>query len=234
MIDCQNGASIFRNNGITNNPYPIGITNLFTITGNTAATVALPNQFQNFYYWLYDIRFNTNDCVSDRTPVVAVTVPTPVITQVADSLTSNIANGNQWYFNDTLALSGATLNHFKPTKSGSYKTVVTDPSGCIKTSNSINVVVTALNDVLVSEIKLTTSPNPSKGLVNISFEMAIKKDLTIEIFNTSGQKVYQEEYSGFIGNYNKTLDLSRNGSDLYVLNIKHNGKTYTKKILIER
>lgn len=234
IIDCKNGASIFRNNSITNNPYPIGIPGLFTITGNSAATVANPNQYQNYYYWLYDIRFNTNDCVSDRTAFVATTVPTPVITQVADSLISNIANGNQWWFNDTLAISGATLNHFKPTKSGAYKSVVSDANGCFKTSNIINVVVTALNDVLVNEIKLTTSPNPSKGLVNISFEMAVKKDLTLEIFNTSGQKIYQEEYPGFIGNYNKTLNLGGYGSNLYVLNIKHNGKTYTKKILIER
>lgn len=234
IIDCQNGASIFRNNSIINNPYPIGLSNIFTITGNSAATVANPNQYQNYYYWLYDMRFNTKDCVSDRTAIVATTIPTPVITQVADSLTSNIANGNQWYFNDTLALSSATLNHFKPTKTGSYKTVVTDASGCIKTSNSINVVVTALNDILVNEIKLTTSPNPSKGLVNISFEMAIKKDLTLEIFNMAGQKIYQEAYPGFIGNYNKTLHLSGYGSDMYVLQIKQNGKTYTKKILIER
>ena len=234
IIDCQNGASIFRNNSITNTPYPIGITNLFTITGNSAATVANPNQYQNYYYWLYDMRFNTDDCVSDPTAVVATTVPTPVITQVADSLVSSIANGNQWWFNDTLALTGATLNHFKPTKSGSYKTVVADPSGCFKTSNSINFVVTALNDVLVNEIKLTTSPNPSKGLVNISFEMAVKKDLTLEIFNMAGKKVYLEEYPGFIGNYNKTLNLSTYGSDMYVLKIKHNSKTYTKKILIER
>ena len=234
IIDCQNGASIFRNSSITNNPYPIGLTNLFTVTGNSAATVANPNQYQSYYYWLYDMRFNTGDCVSDQTAVVATTVPTPVITQVADSLTSNIANGNQWWFNDTLALTGATLNHFKPTKSGSYKSVVTDASGCIKTSNSINYVVTALNDVLVDEIKLTTSPNPSKGLVNISFEMAVKKDLTLEIFNISGKKVYQEAYPGFIGNYNKTLNLSAYGSDMYVLKIRHNSKTYTKKILIER
>jgi hypothetical protein len=234
VIDCKNGASIFRNGGITTAPYPIGIPNLFTITGNSAATVALPNQYQNYYYWFYDMRFNTGDCASDLTAVVATTVPTPVITQVADSLTSSIANGNQWWFNDTLALTGATLNHFKPTKSGSYKTVVADPSGCFKTSNSINVVVTALNDILVNEIKLTTSPNPSKGLVNISFEMNVKKDLTLEIFNLLGKKVYQEEYPGFIGNYNKTLNLSAYGSDMYVLKIRHNSKTYTKKILIER
>jgi len=172
--------------------------------------------------------------VSDRTAITATAIATPVISQVADSLTSNIANGNQWYFNDTLALSGATANHFKPTKSGSYKSVVTDASGCIKTSNIINVVVTALNDVLVGEIKLNASPNPSKGLMNISFEVSVRKDLDLEIYNSLGQKVYQESHPNFIGKYNQRVDLSGFGSDLYVLKIRHNNKTYFKKLLIEK
>lgn len=234
IIDCQSGASIFRNNGITNNPYPISLSNIMSITNNSAATTAAPNQYQSYYYWLYDMKINTNSCVSDRTAITATTIPTPVITQVADSLTSNIANGNQWYFNDTLALSGATLNHFKPTKSGSYKSVVTDVSGCIKTSNSIAVVATALNDVLVGEIKLNASPNPSNGLMNISFEMSVRKDLDLEIYNSIGQKVYQESLPNFIGKYNKRIDLSGYGSDLYVLKIRHNSKTYIKKLLIEK
>jgi hypothetical protein len=164
---------------------------------------------------------------------LATTVPTPVITQVADSLTSNIANGNQWYINDTL-INGATLNHFKPTRTGIYKSIVTDASSCAKTSNTISAVVTALNDLLVSEIKLTTSPNPSRGMVNISFAMNIRKDLSLEIFNSLGQKILAEDYPGFIGKYNKTLDLSGFASDLYVLKIRHNNKTYIKKILIEK
>jgi hypothetical protein len=96
------------------------------------------------------------------------------------------------------------------------------------------VVVTALNDVLVGEIKLRTSPNPSKGLVNISFEMNIKKNLTLEIFNSIGQKVHEEAYPGFIGKYNKMIDMSSYGSDMYILKLSHNNKTYVNKILIEK
>jgi hypothetical protein len=234
IIDCQGGASIFRNNAVSPNPYPISLPNVISITGNSAATTALPNNYQNFYYWLYDMKINTNDCVSERTAVVLSNGIAPVITQIADSLTSNAATGNQWYVNDTLVNNGGTSNHLKPTKSGSYKTVVTDSNGCAKTSNVINVAVTALNDVLVGEIKLTSSPNPSKGLVNISFGMNVKKNLTLEIFNTLGQKVHEENYPGFIGKYNKTIDLSSYGSDMYILKINHNGKTYLKKILIEK
>ncbi len=234
IIDCQGGASIFRNNGVSPNPYPFSLPNVISITGNSAATTALPNNYQNFYYWLYNMKINTNDCVSARTAVIPASTISPVITQVADSLISNTATGNQWFFNDTIIINGATSDHFKPTKSGSYKTVITDSNGCAKSSNIINVVATALNDVLVGEIKLTTSPNPSKGLVNISFELNIKKNLTLEIFNSLGQKVHEEDYPGFIGKYNKTLDMSSFGSDLYILKLSHNNKTYLKKMIIEK
>jgi len=234
IIDCQGGASIFRNNAVNPNPYPISLPNVISITGNSASTTALPNNYQNFYYWLYDMKINTNDCVSDRTAVLVTNGIAPVITQVADSLASNATSGNQWYLNDTLVVNGGTSSHLKPTKSGSYKTVVTDTNGCSKSSNVINVAVTALNDLLVGEIKLTSSPNPSKGLVNISFEMNVKKNLTLEIFNTVGQKVHEENYPGFIGKYNKTLDMSSYGSDMFILKINHNSKTYIRKILIEK
>ena len=234
IIDCQGGASIFRNNAVSPNPYPISLPNVISITGNSASTTALPNNYQNFYYWLYDMKINTNDCVSDRTAVLITNGTAPIITQVADSLTSNASSGNQWYLNDTLVINGGSSNHLKPTKSGSYKTVVTDTNGCSKSSNVINVAVTALNDLLVGEIKLTSSPNPSKGLVNISFEMNVKKNLILEIFNTLGQKVHEENYQGFIGKYNKTLDMSSYGSDMYILKINHNSKTYVRKILIEK
>ena len=233
IVDCQNGANIFRNNGISNNPYPFTLPSVISLTGNSAATNTFPNNFQGYYYWFYNMKVNTGDCVSDRSAIIATTIPTPVITQVADSLTSSILLNNQWYRNDTL-IAGATDNHFKPTKSGTYKSNISDLSGCIKSSNAITFLATALNDVLVQEIKLIVSPNPSRGPVKLSFEMTVKKDMTIEIFNSVGQRVIVQEYPGFIGKFNNTIELSGFSSDLYTLKIRHNNKNYLQKILIQK
>ncbi len=62
-------ASIFRNNNITGNPYPFTIPNVISITGNSASSATNPNQFQNYYYYLYNMKIQTNDCISSRTPV---------------------------------------------------------------------------------------------------------------------------------------------------------------------
>jgi len=62
-------ASIFRNNNVTGDPYPFTIPNVISITGNSAASTSIPNQFQSYYYYLYNMKIQTNDCISDRTPI---------------------------------------------------------------------------------------------------------------------------------------------------------------------
>ena len=50
IIDCENGASIYRNNGITSNPYPLTSEGgVFTITGNSALTT--PTTYEQYYYF---------------------------------------------------------------------------------------------------------------------------------------------------------------------------------------
>jgi len=233
MVNCMNGASIYRNNNITTSPYPFSLPNVMSITNNYATSTANPNAYQNFYYFFYDMRVNTIGCVSNRTAVIATATPTPVITQVADSLVSSASTRNQWYINDSLIVDAINAS-YKPTRNGAYKTVTIDVTGCTKISNTINYVVTALADVLAREIKLTTYPNPSRGRFRINFEMTVKKDLSVEILNAKGQKVFAQNVPSFVGKYNQEVDLSNASSDFYVLKIQHNSKTYLQKILIEK
>ena len=226
----RTGASLFRNGNITGTTtYPTGINRVAQFTGNSA-TGATVSQSQ-FYYFFYDLKVRTADCVSDRIALVANQVPTPVIAQVADSLVSSIASGNQWYVNDTV-INNANTNHFKPTRHGTYKVVVTDAFGCQKTSNNISVVVTAIDPtVMAREIKLSVSPNPNNGVFNVSFEVIDKGDLSIEILNAAGQKVYNQSQRDFVGKYSKEISIPSLASELYILKIDHNKKNYIYKII---
>ena len=228
------GATIFRNNGITTtNTYPTGVANIMNITGNSAHNTSGATDAQ-FYYFFYDMKVNTGACVSDRVAVVATTATVPVITQSADSLVSSVASGNQWYLNDTTAISGANGKSYKPTKSGKYKVIVTDAFGCQQTSNTIAFVATAINNVSATEIKLSVSPNPNRGVFNLSFEVSGKADLTIDIVSESGQRVYNSTTPDFTGKYSKQISLDGVSSEFYILQIQHNKKNYVQKILIQR
>lgn len=228
-VDSVNGATIFRNNGITGaNTYPIAIPNILSITGNSAGTTQ-----SQFYYFFYDMKINTGACTSDRIPVVAASIAAPVISQQGDSLVSSIASGNQWYYNDT-AINLANKASYKPTKAGKYKTVVTDGFGCQQASNEITVVITATVDATAREIKLNVSPNPNNGVFNLSFEVTSRADLSIELLSASGQRVYNSTTPGFVGKYAKQLRIDKVSSEFYILKIIHNKKTYLQKILIQR
>ncbi len=229
----SDSATLFRNNSITGTTtYPMSIPNIVSITGNSAHTGTA--QESQFYYFFYDTKVNTGACVSDRVAVVATTAAVPVITQSADSLVSSITSGNQWFLNDTTVISGATGKNYKPTKSGKYKVIVTDAFGCQQTSNTISFVATAINNVSATEIKLSVSPNPNRGVFNLSFEVSGKADLTIDILSASGQKVYNSSIPDFSGKYSKQLSLDGVSSEFYILKIQHNKKNYVQKILIQR
>jgi hypothetical protein len=179
------------------------------------------------------MRIRTTSCPSARTAVVANTPANPVITQQADSLVSSFATANQWFFNDTLIV-GANNSHYRPTKSGLYKVIATDAFGCQLSSNTINVTITALTEQMAEEIKLRVSPNPNNGRFNLSFRVATKSDLWIDILDATGNKVFTANQADFIGSYSKEINLNQVSSSLYLVRIQHNKKIYLKKIIIQR
>ncbi len=234
IVECLDGATIYRNNTISGTPYPFGINNIMNFTGNSVSLQTGQNQNQ-FWYFFYDTRISTAGCVSDRIPVIAAANTTATISQVADSLVSNIKTGTfQWIFNDTATVIGANGSSIKPSRSGNYKVIVTDALGCSRTSANVNSIVTALNTVNPQEIKLTVSPNPNNGIFQLSFEVANRSDLSIEILNASGQRVFTNSQSGFIGRYNKSINLQKLSSEFYLLKIQHDKKTYLQKIILQR
>lgn len=235
IIDCQNQATIFRNAGITSNPYPFAASNVFSITGNSATNTAdttATNYFQQFYYFFYNLKVRTANCPSARVPVVATTAAAPVISLSSNILSSTLASGNQWYVNDTL-IAGATGQTYTATKAGVYKVVTTTAAGCTLSSNTIAFSATPVIDLNGTAIGLVASPNPNKGLFQLQFEVKGKDDLVLSLVNGLGQTVYKRIYPGFTGKFAEQIDAGRLGSGVYVLKIEHNNKTFVKKLLVE-
>jgi TonB family protein len=74
------------------------------------------------------------------------------------------------------------------------------------------------------------SPNPSKGLFNLSFR-AEGKATNIEVYNMAGQRVYQQSLTNFDGTYNGQLDLSKEPKGEYLLRITQGSEQYSQKVL---
>ena len=63
VATCDSTAALFRNNGITSSPYPIGPNKVFSYTGNSV-TPATGN-FQNYFYFFYNTQIY-RDWETDR------------------------------------------------------------------------------------------------------------------------------------------------------------------------
>lgn len=235
ILQCSEGASIFRNNGlnaITPNPYPFTIPGIMSITGNSAGgSTNQPTLYLSFYYFFYDMKVRLNGCASGRVPVVAGTSVTPVITLNGNILSSSVATGNQWYLNNN-PISGATGQTYTATDNGVYQSVVTSALGCNSSSNEITYGVTGVPDIDPAEIGLKVLPNPNDGRFTIDFTVNKKADLDITIMNTIGQKVFNSRTPGFIGRYTKPIDAGKLASGVYLLQIQHDQKSYLKKLIV--
>ncbi len=231
LMQMSDGATLFRNNGVTTSPYPFSIPGVISITGNSAVLATDPNYFQKFYYFFYDMRVRLNGCASDRVPVVATTSVTPAITLTGSTFNSSVATGNQWYVNSNL-IAGATGQTHNATVSGIYQSIVTSPLGCNSSSNEITFGVTGIPNIDPSEIGLKVMPNPNDGRFVLDFTVSKKADLNITIMNAIGQKVFINRTPGFIGRFAQTIEAGKLPSGIYLLQVEHDHKSYLKKLIV--
>ncbi len=228
LVQTLGNANIFRNDNVSGNPYPFTIPGLISFTGNSGGS-----NFQNFYFFLYDMKVRTADCISPRTTVVVADAPTPVVTQIGtDSLRSSSATGNQWLLND-VTINGANQQKYKPVASGFYKVRVTDQYGCQMTSEPVNFIVNSVVNLPGTEIGLSVAPNPNKGSFVLQFKVDKKEDLQIEFLNIQGQRIMTKAYPKFQGLFTEQLNIRNIASGLYILRVQHGNKVYHTKIVVE-
>lgn len=232
IVQCSDGATIFRNNNIPSNPYPFSIPGVFSITGNSAVLSTDPVYYQKFYYFFYDMKIDAGSCPSARTSVVATNGTAPTITANGNDLTTaSPAVSYQWYLGNA-PIAGANLAIYTASQSGLYKVQTTDAFGCQLFSNEINLTVTSIPELNAGEIGLRALPNPNNGSFVVEFKVDKKSDMSISLQNMLGQDVYRQFNPDFIGTFNQQLNPGKLGSGVYLLRIDHGGKVYLKKILI--
>lgn len=77
-------------------------------------------------------------------------------------------------------------------------------------------------------------PNPSVGMFMLKFDLPQKGDTAVRIFNALGREIYNYELDNFSGTFEDSIDISQNGAGSYYLAVTQNGRTMTKKIILQR
>lgn len=74
-------------------------------------------------------------------------------------------------------------------------------------------------------------PNPSSGSFHIEFQVPERGDLTVDVHDSKGERVYHETITGFKGSYERTLDMSDRPNGTYFLVITQGGKSQARKLV---
>lgn len=241
VTTCDSTASLYRNDKVASNPYPIGPNKVFSYTGNSVT--AASGNFQNFFYFFYNTQISTSDCDSPPTTIPVNIISTPTFKLQGDSLTATAATTYQWYMNDEF-LNGATSQVYKPTKNAIYK-VMTNNNGCqILSENKLVLVrdnngniITNILEGSAKDINLRiTSTDYIENLIKgnafyISFSNLQTNDISIDVLNSMGNRV---AYKNKLFNQRtpQKIDIDNLVTGVYYIKVYAKNKVYVQRVFI--
>lgn len=76
------------------------------------------------------------------------------------------------------------------------------------------------------------APNPTQDQIEINFK-GEAGDLQVRIFDSKGQLVFQDATNQFSGFYRKQVNLSEQGTGIYFLQVRQQGKAFIDKIVVQ-
>ena len=77
----------------------------------------------------------------------------------------------------------------------------------------------------------TVSPNPSNG--NVTVKLTTSEVVKVELFDIRGRKCFTNNYSNSNTVFNQEINLGQLEKGIYLLNVISDGKTATKKVIIQ-
>ena len=152
------------------------------------------------------------------------------VSDIGGSLMSDATSGNQWYEQTNGIINGANSQNYTPTATGDYYCLVTDAHGCITTSNTVHFISVGIDDQ-TSNTGISIYPNPTDGLVNITFGKVIKKG-EIFIEDELGQKIYENSISQASHSV-KVFDFRAFAVGVYFINIKDETTNFRQRVVFD-
>ena len=222
---CLNGASLFRNNNISNFSYPIGDTNLFAIIGNSATT-----DQNNFYYYFYDMNLHTLNCASKPSFVNAQPNPRPTLYFTDDTLYSSLNGNLQWFLNDNLLTTTHNVNYIIPLKSGNYKVVALNNNGCITSSENYPFIFKPIPYNSKQEIALNIYPTlVTSTFLYLEFKIIYAPDFAYQIINFEGQSL--SDLITIPNARKQMIQIPNLPKGMYLLRFRANGQYFYERFL---
>ncbi|CAN5178207.1 hypothetical protein BH09BAC1_BH09BAC1_25620 [soil metagenome] len=166
--------------------------------------------------------------------------PTPV------AAFSYVLTGNEVVFtnlsvngtNNIWTIGGSTVTTANPTftfdSSGTYTVTLITSNNCgSDTSEPQTIIFTGIKDIAGKELTVSVFPNPSKGLFTVSLNGIAASATQVLVYDIQGRKVNETtlQNSGLAAS--AVLDLSSNGSGIYIVKVLSGSQTSTHKVVVQ-
>lgn len=100
------------------------------------------------------------------------------------------------------------------------------------TDNIFVDLCSGVEDLAQLEAALNVYPNPSNGLVNVSFALANNHNSSLQITDMLGRQLFNRDLGSFVGHYNEAFDMQSYSAGVYLLTLQVGTQTVHKKIVI--
>lgn len=111
-------------------------------------------------------------------------------------------------------------NAFPVMQSGTYTVEAVDEYGCTVTDAAVVTVLpcSGIEEAGLS-LSLTLFPNPAHTTAGLRVESAVNQDLTLEVIDMTGKRLYNTRLMGVSGEYTHTLDVAAYAPGVYTVRL---------------
>lgn len=212
------GEQVLVNAGVTNADYTWGPS--FGIADVKAETAAIKPIITTWYY-VDVLKCSVN--VKDSVLIVVDSISKPQILQEENYLTTSKANAYEWYL-DGVKISGVQGNRLRIGRQGYYAVKVINASGCQRTSDPQFFMPVSGNEKTVELVRIKCSPNPGKGVFNITISELPAGQLPLAVYDRFGRTLLISHIKGNV----TPVNLGRVSKGVYYVEVRLGNK---KKII---
>jgi membrane-associated protease RseP (regulator of RpoE activity) len=88
-----------------------------------------------------------------------------------------------------------------------------------------------LNSISIEQ--LNVFPNPSDGIFNIQLDLPEEGRTSIQVFNSQGQRVYENNLGNFSGVFSDRIDISSTAKGIFFLLVRQGDQTLSKQLMLQ-
>jgi len=146
----------------------------------------------------------------------------------------------QWLKSNSNIL-GATNSSYTATVQGTYKVVVTNSTGCSKTSSGVSVTKSCRegddtdDELAAGELNIYPNPTTERFIVDLHLANDVNKEVTIQIYNSLGQLVQEEKTMSVDGTVNKEIHFTNEApAGSYLVRVIAGDELFTKQLVVQK